>query len=297
MPQDFSITNAFSQQYTTNIQLLVQQRGSRLSDAVSMGSYVGEGAKAVEQIGSSTAVEITSRHGDTPLTYAHHDARWIYPTPLVDAKLIDSVDKLKMIIDPTSSYALSQAYALGRGKDKMIISAFTGICQTGQYGNVSTPFPASQQIASDVGSSSATGMNVAKLRAAMKMLLANDVDTEYEPIYCVMEAEQHDNLLAETQTTSLDFNTRPVLVEGRIKNFMGMNFIILGAGKLQTNSSSERRCIAWAKSGMHLGIWDEIKTRITEESGKNFSTQLYSSGTWGSSRIEEKKVVEIPCAE
>ena len=61
------ISTAFVQQYSTNVGLLLQQRGSKLRDSVSVGSYTGKAAKAVEQIGSVTAQPRTSRHSDTPL--------------------------------------------------------------------------------------------------------------------------------------------------------------------------------------------------------------------------------------
>ena len=63
----FQVSTAFVQQYTTNVSLLLQQRGSKLRDAVTVGSYTGKAAKAVEQIGAVTAQARTSRHADTPL--------------------------------------------------------------------------------------------------------------------------------------------------------------------------------------------------------------------------------------
>ena len=39
------------------------------------------------------------------------------------ADLIDNQDKIRTLIDPTSSYALAAAYAIGRAMDDEIISA------------------------------------------------------------------------------------------------------------------------------------------------------------------------------
>ena len=44
----FNVTTHFVQQYTTNVQLLLQQKGSKLRGTVSTGSYSGKAAKAVE---------------------------------------------------------------------------------------------------------------------------------------------------------------------------------------------------------------------------------------------------------
>jgi len=63
------ITTAFSQQFSTNVMLLSQQKGSLLRRAVSEESVVGEKA-FFDQVGSATAQKRTSRHQDTPLALA-----------------------------------------------------------------------------------------------------------------------------------------------------------------------------------------------------------------------------------
>ena len=48
------------------------------------------------------------------------------------ADLIDSQDRVRTLIDPTSSYAIAAAYALGRAVDDEIIAACTGTAYTGE---------------------------------------------------------------------------------------------------------------------------------------------------------------------
>ena len=48
------------------------------------------------------------------------------------ADLIDNQDKIRTLIDPTSSYALAAAYAIGRAMDDEIISAVSGTAFTGE---------------------------------------------------------------------------------------------------------------------------------------------------------------------
>jgi len=291
----FNVTTHFVQQYTTNVQLLLQQKGSKLRDAVSVGSYTGKAAKAIEQVGSVEAQKRVVRHGDTPLISTPADARWVFPTDYEWADLIDDQDKLRMLIDPQSSYAQNGAYALGRAMDDEIISAFFGTSKTGENGSTNTSFPAGQQVAVTVGSTGNTGLNIAKLREAKRVLMANEVDIDNDPLFCVISAQQHDDLLNEAQAISLDYNTRPVLVDGKITAFMGFNFI--HSERLDVDGSSYRRVAAFAKSGMHLGMWNDISTMISERADKGYATQVYVKGTFGATRTEEKKVVEIKCAE
>jgi hypothetical protein len=277
------------------VQLLLQQKGSKLRDAVTIGSYQGKAAKAIEQVGSVNAQKRTVRHGDTPLISTPADARWVYPNDYEWADLIDDQDKLRMLIDPQSSYALNGAYALGRAMDDEIIEAFFGTAKTGENGSTNTTFPASQDVDADVGAAGATGLNIAKLREAKKILMANEVDIDNDPLFCVITAEQHDDLLNEAQAISLDYNTRPVLVDGKITAFMGFNFI--HTERLGVDGSSYRRVPAFAKSGMHLGMWNDINTMISERDDKGYATQVYVKGTFGATRTEEEKVVEIKCSE
>jgi hypothetical protein len=291
----FNITTHFVQQYTTNVQLLLQQKGSKLRNTVTVGSYTGKAAKAIEQVGPVTAQKRTIRHGDTPLISTPADARWVFPVDYEWADLIDDQDKLRMLIDPTSSYSQNGAYALGRAMDDEIISAFFADAKTGENGSTTTVFGADQDVVVATGSTGATGLNISKLREAKKILMQNEVDIDNDPLFCIITAQQHDDLLNEAQAISLDYNTRPVLVDGKITAFMGFNFV--HTERLPLNSSSQRRVPAFAKSGMHLGMFNDINTMISERADKGYATQVYVKGTFGATRTEEGKVVEIVCAE
>ena len=286
---------ARSQAYTDSVQLLLQQRGSRFRAAVMEGHYRGKAAKAVEQIGAVSAQKRTTRHGDTPLIETPHAARWVYPTHYEWADLIDDQDKLETIVELTSPYSINGAAAMSRAIDDEIVPAFFGDSRTGENGAASTSFDSNQVVAVDEGAAGNTGLNVAKLRAAKKILMANEVDIDNDPLYVAITAEQHDDMLNEIQAVSLDFNTKPVLVDGRITSFMGFNFV--HSERLEVDSGTFRRCPAWAKSGMHLGIWNDVEGRVTERDDKSFATQVYVKGTFGATRAEEGKVVEIKCAE
>lgn len=287
----FNVTTHFVQQYTTNIQLLLQQKGSKLRDAVMTNSYVGKAAKAVEQIGAVNPVKNQGRHSDTPLISTPADARWVFPNDYDWADLIDDQDKLRMLIDPTSSYVQNGVYALGRAQDAEILEAFFGTAKTGENGSTSTSFDSNQVVAVGTGSSSATGLNIAKLRAAKKLLMANNVDIENDPLYCAITAADHDALLNEAQVISMDYNAKPVLVDGRVTSFMGFNFI--HTELINTDASGYKRLPVWAKSGMHLGMWNDIKTSVDRRADKRNSYQVYVTGTYGATRLEEKKIVEI----
>jgi hypothetical protein len=275
--------------YKTTVEHLLQQRGSKLRGAVMEDSYHGKSGAAVNQVGAVTAQLRTSRHADTPLIETPHDKRWVFPLDYEWADLIDDVDKLKIIADPTSPYAINGAMAIGRAMDDEIIAKATATALTGEDGTTSTTFPAGQTAATTAG-----GLTVAKLREAMQLLIAAEVDVDNEPLFCAIGAQQHDDLLGETQAVSLDFTNKPVLVDGRIKSFMGFNFI---DSQRLALSGTNRTVIAWAKSGLHLGIWGDLSVMISERADKSYSTQVYVKASFGATRTQEEKVVAITCSE
>lgn len=281
-------------QYKTNVAHLLQQKDSRFAMAVTTDSYKGEGASPVNQVGPATATKRTERDSDTKLKNLAMDRRWVYPVDYDWATLIDKLDQLRTITDPTNPLAEAGRMAMARAKDDEVIAAFFADAKTGVQGGTTTAFPTgTQQVAAG-----GTGLTVAKLRAARKILRAAEVDLDAEDIFIAIDADKEDDLLADIQVTSREFSGdnesgKPVLREGKLTKYMGFNF--LHSERLQT-SGGNLLVPCWAKSGMHLGAWDEIGVDIGPRRDKNNAPQVHVTGTFGATRLEEKKVVQILCA-
>lgn len=283
------ITTAFVSQFSSNIQMLSQQMGSLLRNAVDVETVTGEKA-FFDQVGSAAAVLRTSRHADTPLIETPHSRRMVTMSDYEYADLIDDQDKVRLLVDPTSTYSRAAAAAMGRAMDDAIIAAALGTALTGKDGGTSTAFAtATNQIAA-----SATGLTLAKLISAKEILDAGDVDPSI-PRYIVVSPKQITNLLNSTTVTSSDFNTVKALAMGEINSFVGFNFIV--SNRLGVDGSSARRVIAFAGDGIKLAIGREPVARIDERADKSYATQIYYAMTLGSTRMEEKKVVEVLCVE
>lgn len=281
------VTTAFVNQFSSNVAMLSQQMGSLLRGAVDTESVTGEKA-FFDQVGEAAAVARTSRHGDTPLVETPHSRRMVSLTTYEWADLIDDADKVRMLIDPTSSYARAAAAAIGRAMDDVIIDALGGTAKTGKEGTTSTSFPSSQKIAHG-----SAGLTIAKLVEAKKKLDANSVDPSIKR-YIVVSPEQIEDLLNSTTVTSSDFNTVKALVQGDINTFVGFEFIV--SNRLSDDGTS-RLCYAWAQDGCKLAVGKDVMARIDERSDKSYSTQVYYCATFGATRMEEDKVVEIACNE
>jgi len=281
------ITTAFVEQYSANIQMLSQQMGSLLRDAVRIESIVGKDAY-FDQIGKVTAQLKVSRHSDTPQIDTPHSRRRCSLADYEFADLIDQQDKVRLLIDPTSSYAKAAAYAMGRAMDDVIIAAALGTANTGVSGGTAVALPAANNTA--VGTGGANTMNIAKLALAKQKLDAGDVDPSIKRHIVVSPTEIQD-LLNNTTVTSSDFNTVKALVQGEIDSFMGFKFHV--SNRLTTNGAGNTQCIAFAEDGLLLGIGKDVTARIDERSDKSYATQVYYCQTIGATRMEEAKVISV----
>ena len=130
-----------------------------------------------------------------------HTRRMVTLSDYEWADLIDSVDKVRMLADPTSTYARAAAAAMGRSMDDVMIAAMNGNAQTGKAGTTATALPAGQKVAHG-----SAGLTIAKLVSAKKILDANSIDPSI-PRYIAVSPEQIEDLLNNTTVTSADFNT------------------------------------------------------------------------------------------
>lgn len=281
------IETAFVKQYASTLSHLVQQKGSRLRATVRVEPLVGrEGF--FDQIGATEAQKRTTRHGQSPVVSTPHGRRRVAGEDFEWGDLIDNQDRVRMLIDPASSYLQSAMFALGRSIDDVIIKAASATSFTGETGTTPVALPAGQKIAAG-----GTGLTVVKLRAAKKMLDKKEVDPE-EPRYFVCTAEQVDNMLGTTEATSADYNSVKALVEGNIDTFLGFKFV---RTERLAKTGADRLCLAYAQSGLLLAINKDVQGQIAPRADKSFSMYAYACLTAGATRMEEEKVVEVACQE
>lgn len=286
-----AITTHFVKQFSQNIEILSQQKGSKLRNAVFVKTGLTGDTAYIDQIDARTAQEKTTRNADVTYAEGDYERRKIEPITIYDATLIDKEDKLKMLADPTSPEALNIAYALGRKIDDELCASAFGTAYYGQAGASSESFSSNNQVAV-----AGAGLTISKLLDAKEILDNYDVD-EDEPRFIAVTGTQLKDLLNTTEVKSADYNTVKALVKGEIDTFCGFKFIKLSTSILDTDTNSYRRVIAWAKNGLGLGIWRDMTNKIDELPGKHYATQVYAAMDIGTTRLDMDKVVEIKCSE
>jgi len=286
-----AIETSFVTDYTSNIELLVQQRGSKIRPKVRNEGFFGKDATYMEQIGEVAAVIRTTRHGDTPLVPTPFDRRWVFPSDYEIADLIDTQDRLRQIIDPNDPFARAQAMAIGRSMDDAIIEGYFQNNNTGENGTTVVPFDPTNLIANG-----GTGFTIDKLRQVVAGMEDRDVDFMNDEICCVYTPAQKQDLLESIEVTSADYNTVRALVNGEINTFLGMYFTVSnrlpGASNYNGTvviTDTHERAMIFSKNGMGFGLWDDISSRMDERPDKSYATQVYTKATFGATRVQEDK--------
>ena len=286
------ITTAFVEQYSSNVSMLAQQMGSKLRSAVDVETVRGKNA-FFDQIGVTAAQVRSSRHGNTPQIDTPHSRRRVSLADYEWADLIDDLDKVRMLVDPTSNYAKAAAAAMNRSIDDVIIAAIGGTAQTGVAGGTATALPTASKFAT---SDQSDGLTIAKLLSAKHFLDAGDVDPSI-PRYVVCGAKQIQDLLGTTSVTSADFNTVKALASGSVDSFLGFKFIMSNRLLMDGTNTTDRLVYAFTQDAVKLAIGADVKAKISERDDKSYTTQVYYSMALGAVRMEEEKVFQIPCNE
>lgn len=282
------------QTYSDNLELLLQQRGSpfrnycRKANAAGSKSY-----RFLSQVARVNASRQTSAVEPIDNQAMNLDCRWVnIPLPQKFQTIIGDLDLLQTNIQPTGAYVTSAVESLNRGITDAFFTAYYGTAKTGETGSTSTTFTSGNQIGVTVGAGAATGLNLEKLRAVRKLAQSQFVDFSFERPVMGLNAKAHDDLLALTQVTSADFNTKPVLVDGMVTSFLGIDFIM--SEQIPTDASGYYRLPFWVPSGVGEATWYDIKTDIREMPQMTDKPMLVEAlSCIEYTRLEENKCYEI----
>jgi hypothetical protein len=295
----FTITENMVMQFSNNFRVLYQQQQARLRPWCQIEAGIVGQSKSVERMGRAEAYDITSRHSDTKFVEVPHSRRWI---DLVDkgwAELIDKLDKVRLLADPTNGYAKLAMAALNRQIDDAILNAARGNARTNVGLSV---LPSTQKIA--VGGFNLT---LAKLLTAKEILDSNEVDddasmamdgqspNEQTARVIVVNAKMLTNLYGTTEIKSVDYNSVKALAQGQIDTFLGFKFV-RSERVAKDATATTGYAVAWSRSCVALGIGQEINTSVDKRPDKNNAWQVFADMSIGATRLEDEGVVEIACA-
>lgn len=305
----FTVTDGFVNAYGTTVRLLAQQKYSRLKSCMVVENITGEAA-LMEQMAPTGARKVTERHADSPLMNTQHLRRRIVPYDYDWGDLVDRLDKVRMLTDPTSTYAMNAGFAMARSYDDEGFAAVFGAAFAGHAGGTaltwpngnseSTPSqPGGTQVAvSDwtYGNGSGnSGLTISKVISGRVALLAGEGE-EDEEIYCAVTAKQVGNLLATTEFTSSDYAEVKALANRNWNGMRALGVTWIHSERLPVNGSGQTRVPMWRKSGLGVGIARDVEVQMAPRPDKRFGIYVYADEAIGAARLEEVKVAELVCA-
>lgn len=319
------IPAAFVEGFKSAIYMLASQKDARL---FRHGTQESQKSKTdyYERIGTVDAVDVTTRHGDTPIIDVPHSRRAVTLKDAEFGAMVDDLDKLRLLIQPENAYAMRAVEALNRRKDEVFIIGALGVAMSGTDGDIPVELPLEQKVVAVAEDANSNGTGVAVpwsihlMRKVGQVFDREEVDMEMR--YITWTSSQKMSFLGLTEATSQDFASVKALVNGQADSFMGFMFIrtellpfVDDSTTLRWNTEGEvlapttvadgvtvfeglagerfRRCFAWCKSGIISAIGEDMFVRMSERDDKRYSTQIYVRHSVGSTRLEEVKVVEI----
>ena len=297
------ITTAFVDHFKSNIMLLSQMKQSKLRGCCRMEDMTGD-TMFVERIGATSMQPKNVRHGNTPQIDTPHSRRKLTVEDYNWADLIDNTDKLKMLIDPQSTYAQNAVMAANRQIDDDIIAALGGAAYSGHTGGTTVLNSAVGEcrlVGSDgvvlaagspMGATVETALTIAKLLTCKQLLDDAEIDDARQR-YFLCNPYNINMLLNTTEVKSADYNTVRALAQGQIDTFMGFKFIKHTRLPVSAEDTGATSSYAFAQDAIVLSIAEEPIVRIDELPTKCYSVQAYVEQSLGATRVEGPAVVEI----
>jgi hypothetical protein len=271
-----ALSNAFVQLFDAEVKQAYQAK-AQLVGAVRQRRGVEGSSVKFPKVGKGVATARIPQTDVTPMNVGFSQVT----CTLADwnaAEYSDIFSQQKVNFDERQELVQVVANAIGRRQDQIILDALAASST-------------SLVVTEDEGGDN-TGLNVAKLRAAKKLLDKNNVP--FDNRHAVIHANSLASLLGETSVTSSDFNTVRALVSGEVNTFLGFTFHTIGdraEGGLPV-ASSERKLWFFHRDaiGYAEGIAPRTEVNYVPEKTSFLVNALFSAGAIA---IDAEGIVEV----
>ena len=276
-----SINNAFVTLFDSEVKQAYQ--GQRLLAGVTRERSGVEGSTVkFPKIGKGSATIRVPQTDVTPLnvTYSQVTATM---ADFIAAEYSDIFNQQKVNFNERQELVQVVSGAIARRMDQVVLDAIAAASSPGT-------------VANSVGGAN-TDLNIAKLRAAKKIMDQKNVPSEGRTM--LIHANSLSALLGLTEVTSADFASVKALVTGDVDTFMGFKFITFGdrdEGGLAIDGSSDRTLFAFHRDALGLGIGMNETSRVDYIPEKT-SFLVASMFSAGAVAIDDEGIVKLTCRE
>jgi hypothetical protein len=294
----------YTVEFSDKLALLAQQSQARLRPLVMTGTHTGKQASPCEFTDVGELEQNTSRAQKLTFDEPDHTRRWVNPVSYRSkSAILDKLDDMRSKLSPQSNYAQQQVNKFNVKMDEVIIDSAFGTAITGETATGSTAFDSNNVVA--VGT---TDLTLAKILDAKQILMQNEVnmDDPEEQITMVITPHQYNSFVQISQVSNSDYGNTVFDKAGMVTRWNGINIVVSNRlvdsngirATVNPGASAVREIPMFAKSGMHLGIWEDIYGDLAQQNDRDRKPWAVTTyGTFGATRLEEAKVVKIICKE
>jgi len=202
-----NLDKAFVKAFDSEVKHAYQGAG-KLKDTVTVRENIEGSSYQFQAIGEMVMQDHTPQTDITPADVSHSNQ----VVTLSDKRVGDYTDRFdddKAKIDERQELAMSIGKAMGREIDQDIYDTM----DNGSYSG-------DQLVGEATGSNN--GLNIEKIRAAKSHF--DNIEAERENRYMTMTATGLDQLLANDEVSSQDYNRVKALVDGEVESYLGFTF-------------------------------------------------------------------------
>lgn len=280
--------------FNTNLYPLVQKTKSILEDTVNSVAMTTN-FEYFDQIGSVELLARQGRHSDVQYTPTDFSRRAISTVDFEGMDYIDEQDLQRQMVNPQSQMLQNFVSAANRLKDKTIINGLAGSAKSVDKNGTQTDvaFDTTNQLIVN-GSKDLT---TKKLKDALAILEANDVDLSSEPVYCILSTRSYRYLLGQSEFINRDYklSTNADMKYNAMQEFYGVKFLRFNESYLPAGAAANtKRALLYVKRAGLFGKHKDITT-IAEKNVPKQNIQISAKASYGATRMEEKLIVGIDC--
>jgi hypothetical protein len=305
MSQQAQFAAAMTTKYSASIDLWAQQKKAVTTGLCLEDTDQGVENKSEDMFGVVTMAPKNTRDTELGASELSTTRRWVFSQPYFNRLVLDSDDKVRLRVDPSSGMAEAQVAAAERQKDLIHIAACTGTAYTGKTFSTPVSLPGGGTL-----TEGNTGYTLAKYDAAVQYLRTYGMMEPADRIWCLWTSAEENTFKNVLQVSSNDYTMKRVRDEGVVASYGKVDFHELedlydetgalvhrmlpysagtgtGGANVRTVLMGVKKAVRrWTPGGVRGYVWFN---------GTKDQYEIVTRLDAGAARRMERGIVAIPC--
>lgn len=297
-----------AQQYTALCMPVIQQGDNRTAPSTEFKTGLTvrdvQILDYMDKVTPRVVKDLTSIR-ETVVDDAKAESRWLPGPHLVEHAVRKSAQfDLLTLVNPDSAVRNAQVSAFKRHMDKEFIDAALGKAivninlvngdETTTPAGITSPYAFKDLPAENIITAGAGETITAAIDKALEKFDSLDVDTAQYPVIAYISSKAKSLLFEDPRYDNWNNMGSQVLADGNLTPYRGVQFIRLSDEDVF--GANKTKVILVAGKAVCTGIWSDFKTEISILPEHSYASQIYSSMSMASTRLDEQRVVAVDIA-